>query len=404
MESVCSRHSVSRGSKGSTALRILVVSHSCARAINQQVYAEIARQTGWEFTLLVPADWRDEFGNHVEEGLWPGFKAELVKTPVFRNGDIILHAYRRRLQRWLCERHFEAIYVNHEPYALATAQVCLANRGRHRVPLGFYSCQNINKRYPLPFRWLERWVYRSSQFAFPITEAVAVVLRDKGYRGSMTVAPLPLDPQLYRPRPPEEAPNPLQARSAGFLIGYVGRMVEAKGLRTLVRALQRLRAESWMLAVIGTGPFEEQFDTLVREEGIAERVLRLGFVPHEETPCYLAAFDVLVVPSETQPNWKEQFGRVIVEALACGTPVIGSDSGEIPNLISRSGGGVVFPERNAEALAAALRRMMHEESLRSQCGVVGRRWAKEQVSVEAVAGTMAGAIQEAVVAFGAARR
>ena len=66
---------------------------------------------------------------------------------------------------------------------------------------------------------------------------------------------------------------------------------------------------------------------------ISGQVLQIGFVPHEETPRYLAAFDLLVLPSETQPNWKEQFGRVIVEALACGVPVIGSDSGEIPNLV-----------------------------------------------------------------------
>jgi glycosyltransferase involved in cell wall biosynthesis len=61
--------------------------------------------------------------------------------------------------------------------------------------------------------------------------------------------------------------------------------------------------------------------------------------------------DVLVVPSKTVPSWKEQFGRVVVEALACGVPVIASDSGELPNLVNETGGGWLFREGDARHLA-----------------------------------------------------
>jgi glycosyltransferase involved in cell wall biosynthesis len=376
-------------------MRVLIVSHSCVTPINQQIYAEIRRITGWDFTLLLPETWRDEFGNSLQATLWPGFNANLAKAPVFRNGNIILHAYRLKLRRFLSEGQFDAIYVNHEPYGVATAQLCWANYRSRRVPFGFYSCQNIRKDYPPPFGLMEKMVYRSSRFAFPITEAVAKVLRDKGYSGDLAVCPLPFDPQIYYPYPEEEKPAILRRSENDFLIGYVGRIVEAKGLRTLVKALQQLPRANWKLAVVGTGPFDAEFTKLIENGGLTDRVLRLGFVPHEETPRYLAAFDLLVLPSETQPNWKEQFGRVLVEALACGTPVLGSSSGEIPNLVLPSCGGMIFPERDATALADKLKKMMSDPNLRRAFAEKGRQWALENVSLQAVGAKMAETIGQA---------
>ena len=110
--------------------------------------------------------------------------------------------------------------------------------------------------------------------------------------------------------------------------------------------------------VIGKGDLEETFRQILREGGVADRVNLLGFVPHAETPRFLSAFDILVVPSETQPNWKEQFGRVITEALACGTPVVGSSSGENPRLVDKSEGvSPSFAKGYATDLANTLRKL-----------------------------------------------
>jgi glycosyltransferase involved in cell wall biosynthesis len=377
-------------------MKLLVVSHSCVTPINQQIYAEIRKLTGWNITLLVPETWKDEFGNTQRAIKWPGFEVDLVKVPVHKNGNIIFHVYRVALKRFLSQGQFGAVYVNHEPYGLSTAQLCWANTRYSRIPFGFYSCQNIRKSYPPPFSWMEAMVYQSSQFAFPITEAVAAVLRQKGYTGNLTVCPLPFDSQLYRPRPEAEFPSRLRREEGEVLIGYVGRIVEAKGLRTLVDALALLPRTGWRLAIVGAGPYENQFAELIRAKGLEGQIISIGFVPHEETPCYLAAFDLLVLPSETQPSWKEQFGRVIIEALACGTPVIGSDSGEIPNHIVASGGGLVFPERNAAALADKLRTLTSDQTLRQRCAENGRKWAIKFASLSAVGAKMVETI-EAIV-------
>jgi glycosyltransferase involved in cell wall biosynthesis len=370
-------------------MHLLVVSHPCTTPINQQIYAELEQQTGWKISLIIPDQWKDEFGNVLEGGVWPGLQASIEKVPVWKNGQIILHVYKRDWTTFFKKHAFDVVFVQNEPYALATAQICWANARTLKVPFGFHSCQNILKQYPPPFGWLESMVYRKSAFALPITEAVDEVLRAKKFRGSSEVCALPLDPKIYRPRGPEGDRQLIPRADDEVVIGYVGRVIEPKGLRTLATALSSLRDLRWKLVVIGKGDFEETFRQLLEDGGVIDRVESLGFVPHAETPRYLSAFDILVVPSETQPNWKEQFGRVITEAMASGTPVVGSDSGEIPNLIRKADGGLIFPERNASELATSLRSLMTQKELREKFANNGRRWVEREVSLAAVAKKMA---------------
>ncbi len=374
-------------------MRLLVVSHPCTTPINQQIFAELEQQTSWKISLIIPDQWKDEFGNVLAGGVWPGLQASIERVPVWKSGHIILHVYKRDWTRFFKKNTFDAIYVQNEPYALAAAQICWANARTLKVPFGFYSAQNILKQYPAPFRWLEGMVYRQSAYAFPITEAVEEVLRAKNFRGRSEVCPLPLDPQIYRPRGREEDRELIPRTDGELVLGYVGRIVEPKGLRTLAAALPQLRDLRWKLIVIGKGDFEETFRELLKEGGVLDPVNFLGFIPHAETPRYLSAFDLLVVPSETQPNWKEQFGRVITEAMASGTPVVGSSSGEIPNLIGKADGGLIFPERNADELAKCLRTLMTQSELREKYAENGRKWVEREVSLAAVARKMTGTLQ-----------
>ena len=104
---------------------------------------------------------------------------------------------------------------------------------------------------------------------------------------------------------------------------------------------------------------------------------------------------MLVLPSETQANWEEQFGRVIPEAMACGAAVIGSDSGEIPYLIRQSEGGLVFTQREPEELAVMLRQLISGPKLRRQLAENGRHWVERDISIPAVAQKMIDAFKAA---------
>jgi glycosyltransferase involved in cell wall biosynthesis len=150
------------------------------------------------------------------------------------------------------------------------------------------------------------------------------------------------------------------------------------------------------LVVVGSGPFDAEFDRLASQLGIADRITKVGFVPHDKAPDYLSAFDVVVLPSETQSNWKEQFGRVILESLACGTPVIGSDSGEIPVLIRETRGGHVFPERQSDKLAECIRRCAGDPTLRQSVREFSTDFVLRKYSLASIAASFASTIESAL--------
>jgi glycosyltransferase involved in cell wall biosynthesis len=100
-------------------------------------------------------------------------------------------------------------------------------------------------------------------------------------------------------------------------------------------------------------------------------------------PAFYAGLDLYVQPSLTRTNWKEQFGRVLIEAMACQVPVIGSDSGEIPHVLGDA--GLVFPEGNAAALRAQIETLRSDPSRRAQVGARGRRRVLDNYTQEIIA-------------------
>jgi L-malate glycosyltransferase len=367
-------------------MRLLALSHPCVIPINQQFFATVEQIAGWEVDIIIPASWKNDYGAVLRPVRYPGFKGKLIEIPALMSGSIPLHFYRSTFVGLIETLGPDVIYAHHEPYAAATMQLYMANRLTRRCPIGFYSAQNINKRYPLPFHLGEQFVFKESAFAFPVSRSVEEVLRAKGYPAPATVLPLGIDPVVYRPHPDSAAlATRLRGESNNLLIGYLGRVTEEKGLRTLLHALAQLRGVEWRLVVVGAGDYEGEFIEIARRLDLESRISLIGFVPHPEAPRYLSAFDLLVLPSESRPNWKEQFGRVLVEALACGTPVIGSDSGEIPFVINSTRGGVVFREGDPGDLARAILLLAKSPDERRRMVAAGQSYVSSHLENGAIA-------------------
>jgi glycosyltransferase involved in cell wall biosynthesis len=335
-----------------------MLSKACIVGIYQRKLEHIAR-LGVELLVLVPPSWKDERGEtKLERAYTNGYRLEVL--PIALNGNFHLHWY-PGLSAKIRDFHPDIVHIDEEPYNLAAWQA-LVHARRNGAKSLFFSWQNIVRQYPPPFSWGEGWVLKAVDYALAGTESAESVWREKGYKGRMAVVPqFGVDPDLFRPnRSTPQRP---------FTIGYIGRLVEEKGIHLLLEAAAGLKGD-WRLRLVGGGPKKDRLHAQAVQLNIAERIEWIEWVASTEMPAQYHQIDVLVVPSLTRPNWKEQFGRVLIEAMVSGVPVIGSDSGAIPDVIGDA--GLITPEGSIEALAEALCKLQQDMALRTTLAERGR--------------------------------
>lgn len=274
------------------------------------------------------------------------------------------------------------IYCEHEQESLMAVEAAIMrNVLASATPLILYSWQNLLRPRNMPVRIVCNFTLRNAQHVFCASREGIDVLERQGYQGGASVIPqMGLDTRLFSPQPADELAA--QLGLDGFVVGFVGRLVPEKGIDTLLQAAARA-SSSIRVLVVGSGPEEHRLWTLAGNLGIQERCHFVGAVAHTELVKYLNALDLLVLPSRTTTHWKEQFGRVLIEAMGCQVAVAGSDSGAIPEVIGDS--GCIFPEGNVAALAAVLDEMATLPDLRHALGMHGYRRAIANYTTERLA-------------------
>ncbi|RMF29476.1 MAG: glycosyl transferase family 1, partial [Chloroflexi bacterium] len=177
-------------------MRVLMLSKACLVGAYQRKLEEIAR-LGVELLVVVPPSWRDERGTiPLERAYTQGYA--LAVEPVALNGHFHLHFY-PRLGRWFRRFRPQIVHIDEEPYNLATFQAMRLAR-RYKTRALFFSWQNLLRRYPIPFCWMERYVLRQADYGLVGNREAARVWRAKGYRGPLRVIPqFGVDPELFRP-------------------------------------------------------------------------------------------------------------------------------------------------------------------------------------------------------------
>lgn len=383
-------------------MKVLLISHTCASVAAGLPKAEwLAADHGVEMMVVVPDRWRD-YGDWRRtpelagegNGVRPNARGKLnyrvctVRWPWVGPAQSYLHWY-PDLRRILREFRPDIIDLWEEPWSLVSAHACwLRNRLLPSSAVISETEQNVEKTLPFPFEHFRKFTLRNASYLIGrSTEATAVAVR-KGYSGPMAVVPNGVDETLFRPL--DRAACRRQFGMRGFTAGYVGRLVEEKGLLDFVDALARCpsRVEG---VLVGDGPMRDMLYKTISDQGLSTRVKLLGALGPGKLPELMNALDVLVLPSKTTRRWKEQFGRVIIEAHACGIPVIGSDSGAIPEVVG--GGGRIVPEGNPESLAAALESLADNPAQAVEWSRAGRSKALQMCTWRAVARQMHGIYQ-----------
>lgn len=360
-------------------MKVLMLSKACLVGSYQTKLEAIARHDDVDLTAIVPPIWYDPAGPvKLERAHTEGYR--LLVDPIRFNGQFHTYYFPRLKQR-LATLRPDVVHIDEEPYNLST-WLAMRQARRGGAKTLFFSWQNLRRSYPFPFSLMEKQVLSTIDYAIVGNQAAAEVWQQKGYRGPLAVIPqFGVDETIFQPPARRD-------QGRGFIIGSANRrLVPEKGVDLLLRAVATLPG-MWRLHIAGEGPERPSLENLARQLGIWDRVQFDGVVTSAQMPGYLQQFDTLVLASRTLPNWKEQFGRVLIEAMACEVAVIGSDSGEIPHVIGDA--GLIFPEGDEAALHAHLLAVMQSAPLRDELGKNGRQrvidhYTQQQIAEQTVA-------------------
>jgi glycosyltransferase involved in cell wall biosynthesis len=356
-------------------MRVLMISKALIAGAYRRKAAHLAA-LGVDLTVIVPPYWKDDAGRKVPLEGSRGDGYDLIVEPMAFNGHFHYHFY-PHLGARLREIRPDILHMDEEPYNLSTLQAFWLARRQGARPL-FFTWQNLLRRYPPPFGWVERYCYRAAAGAIAGNGEAIDVLRRKGFEGRTWLIPqVGVDPELfYRRRAADES------GARPFTVGFVGRLRPQKGAHLLVEAVADLGGDA-RLEVLGWGPEAARLQALAAARGLGERFVVRQALPSTRVPEFLSRLDVLALPSLTFPNWKEQFGRTLMEAMACEVAVVGSDSGEIARVIGEA--GLLFPEGDVAALTDRLRRLRDDVALRRDLAVRGLARVKAEFTQEQIA-------------------
>ncbi len=344
----------------------------------------IARYPDIVIRTIEPRQWHDEFlcverGN-TTEGQITSSTVSMIGSPVDPH-----RALYRSLAFGLRGFHPHIIHAEEEPDSLTALQIAVARRlFAPRARLLLHTWQNVDRPKSWAVRSVTRRTLAAADAVFCANHEASVLLRNWGYSRPTPIVPaVGVDTSTFTPCTPRSA--------APFTIGYIGRLIPEKGIGTLLEAaalvLAQEPASPIRIEVIGAGCDQAALEAHAHNLRLNNTVHFVGPVPPDDVAHQLCGLSALVLPSRTTPVWKEQLGRVLLEAMASGIPVIGSDSGAIPEVIGDA--GLIFPEGNASALALCLTRLLRDSLLRTELRQRGLRRAQRYGQAQLAEDTVA---------------
>jgi glycosyltransferase involved in cell wall biosynthesis len=345
-------------------MRILAISHACVLGVNRAVYRELAA-LGNEVSIVTAERW-GEASRAIECEARDARDPAVVPLPLTGRSPRV---YGFRGLRGVAEAFRpDVVLLDNDPVSRLALQMGYWCRGRASA-LACISCENqrfdlrsaIRVRgvpkgiaTALPKSALASIARRVVDHVFAISDDGLAMHRDLGF-GSVSKIPLGFDPQYFHPDAAARARVRSELGWDGPLIAYFGRVVPGKGIHVLVRTMGRMLDRPWRLLLDrlteNGSEYARSIAAQIEALGMGGRVLWCS-PAHAAIGAYMNAADVVVVPSLTTPQWKEQYGRVAQEAMACGALVIASRSGTLPELVGD--GALTFDEGDEEALAALL--------------------------------------------------
>ena len=290
-------------------------------------------------------------------------KIGMSSAPLLMYGSL-----RRCLERVLQERFRFDVLDAHYFYPDGVAAVMLGRRlGKPVVITARGTDVYLIPDYRLPGRWI-RWAAKRAAGIVAVSEALRARLIALGIEASrIEVLRNGVDLELFAPGDRAAARQAVGLDVDGTVVLSVGQLIPRKGHDLAMRAVARLPEAT--LVIVGEGPKADGLRRLARRLGSAERIRFLGAIPQERLATIYNAADVLVLAST-----REGYPNVLLEALACGTPVVATAVGGVPEVVRDSVAGRLVEERSPEALAGAIRDLLADPPARAATRAYAERF------------------------------
>jgi glycosyltransferase involved in cell wall biosynthesis len=390
-------------------MKILVASHTYIVDLNCEKLRVLSQlEPNIQVTVVVPQKWQP--GGVQNQVIETKYSDEgnfrIIPIANFSQNHQGLLTFGADLISLLKEFQPQIIQVEQGSRGLAHTQMIILNQilGLQAKNI-FFTWWNIPYNLQFPISWLEKYNLHHSHGIIAGNQDGAEILHQRGYSGSIKVIPqLGVDETVFKPQNQPELAQNLGIKPEDFVVGFVGRFVSEKGILRLLQALAKISEKPWKLLLLGRGNLQSEILQFAQDNNFPERVIIVESVPHNQVYKYINVMSTLVLPSESTYNlknltsvgWKEQFGHVLIEAMACQVPVIGSDSGEIPHVIGDA--GLIFPEGDVAALANCLLTLIDNPGIAHKLGKNGYQRVIAKYTNKALAKEQFNFYQELVVA------
>jgi glycosyltransferase involved in cell wall biosynthesis len=372
-------------------MKVLIVYHAGVMQNARQIYGELVQACDIELSVIVPQRIQtervyDPTGWLCVEHEENGGRFRLVPVPL-RNPSNYGRGFEfRYLQRIMKQVQADIIHVLDEPNSNYLFQIVWQSliASPHSKVL-FYGFQN------LPFRlgWrLGPWRLTWTKMAGGVTANSEALgnLRRAGFPKNLPLEHIfwGISTDVFKPMDGVALKKELNL-DCEHIVGFVGRFIPEKGISVLQDAMRLLPTTVHCL-IIGSGPMRAELEQWSGLSGLSGRIHLYDVMSPEALAKYINCMNVLVVPSITLPHWKEQYGRVIAEAMACGIPVVGSNSGAIPEVIGSA--GLIVPEGDSTTLAEAVHDVIFNREAHEGIKQLELKRAEQELSVKVMAGRL----------------
>jgi glycosyltransferase involved in cell wall biosynthesis len=380
-------------------LKVLITWHAAVEPAYRKLYQELSLN-GVELLTITPSCWTEgcRLQRFREGARDSGYEWMTLNTVFTDHIRAFFYPNVISLARRVLAFKPDIFHIMEEPFSAAVAQfTLLRDTFCPNAKIILYSFENIDVCQRFPFGSIQNFNLKRADALTVVSKESRGIWERRGFRRTIYDVPLGIDPEVFKPlersEPHASLPFPVEGNS-GFKVGYLGRLVDGKGLDNLIDAIHLLKKDgkSVTLFLVGSGNLRKELEEQANALGLRQEVRFIDGLEQRQLPVFFHRIDALVLPSVTTPLWKEQFGRVLVEAMACKVPVVGSSSGEIPNVVGDA--GLIFQEGDVRALCKSLDSLIADEALREQTAQKGFRRVRDMYTWPAVAKKLAGIYEE----------